>query len=47
VDLSLFGKRNYSLGMLTGVILSFALMGAMFLLPLYCQAVLGIDPVHT
>jgi len=47
VDLSLFRVRNYSVGMVTGVILNFALMGAMFLMPLYCQFVLGIDPVHT
>jgi EmrB/QacA subfamily drug resistance transporter len=47
MDLSLFSNRNYSVGMLTGVILNFALMGAMFLVPLYCQSVLGIDPVHT
>jgi MFS family permease len=47
VDLSLFRSRNYSVGMITGVILNFALMGAMFLMPLYCQSVLGIDPVHT
>jgi MFS family permease len=47
VDLSLFRNRNYSVGMVTGVILNFALMGAMFLMPLYCQSVLGIDPVHT
>ncbi len=47
VDLSLFGNRNYSVGMVTGVILNFALMGAMFLMPLFCQSVLGIDPLHT
>jgi EmrB/QacA subfamily drug resistance transporter len=47
VDLSLFRNRNYSVGMVTGVILNFALMGAMFLMPLFCQSVLGIDPVHT
>ncbi len=47
VDLSLFANRNYSVGMVTGVILNFALMGAMFLMPLFCQSVLDIDPVHT
>ena len=47
MDLSLFRNRNYAVGMVTGVILNFALMGAMFLMPLYCQSVLGIDPVHT
>ncbi len=47
VDLSLFRNRNYSVGMITGVILNFALMGAMFLMPLFCQSVLGIDPIHT
>jgi len=47
VDLSLFANRNYSIGMITGIILNFALMGAVFLVPLYCQSVLGIDPVHT
>ena len=47
MDLSLFANRNYSVGMVTGVILNFALMGAMFLMPLFCQSVLGIDPVHT
>ncbi|HUJ75015.1 MAG TPA: MFS transporter, partial [bacterium] len=47
VDLSLFSSRNYSIGMITGVILNFALMGAVFLVPLYCQSVLGIDPIHT
>lgn len=46
VDLSLFRNRNYSVGMVTGIILNFAMMGAMFLMPLYCQAVLGIDPLH-
>ena len=47
VDLSLFANRNYSVGMTAGVILNFALMGAIFLVPLYCQSVLGIDPIHT
>ncbi len=47
VDLSLFRDRNYSIGMITGVILNFALMGAIFLVPLYSQSVLGIDPIHT
>jgi len=47
VDLELFSDRNYSIGMVTGVILNFALMGAIFLVPLYCQSVLGIDPIHT
>ena len=47
VDFSLFSNRNYSVGMTAGVILNFALMGAIFLVPLYCQSVLGIDPVHT
>jgi EmrB/QacA subfamily drug resistance transporter len=47
VDLSLFSNRNYSLGMVAGVILNFALMGAMFLMPLFCQSVLRIDPIHT
>jgi EmrB/QacA subfamily drug resistance transporter len=47
LDLSLFSNRNYSIGLVTGVILNFALMGAMFLMPLFCQTVLGIDPVHT
>ena len=46
MDLSLFRNRNYSVGMFTGVILNFGLMGAMFLMPLFCQAVLGIDPIH-
>ncbi len=47
VDLSLFSNRNYSVGMVIGVVLNFALMGAVFLVPLYCQSVLGIDPTHT
>jgi EmrB/QacA subfamily drug resistance transporter len=47
MDLSLFRNRNYSVGLFTGVILNFGLMGATFILPLYCQAVLGIDPIHT
>ena len=47
VDLSLFANRNYSVGMVIGVVLNFALMGAVFLVPLYCQTVLGIDPTHT
>jgi MFS family permease len=47
VDLSLFSNRNYSIGLIAGVILNFALMGAMFLMPLFCQSVLGIDPLHT
>jgi len=47
VDLGLFSDRNYSLGMVAGAILNFGLMGAIFLVPLYCQSVLGIDPVHT
>jgi EmrB/QacA subfamily drug resistance transporter len=47
VDLTLFSNRNYSIGLVTGMILNFALMGAMFLMPLFCQTVLGIDPVHT
>lgn len=47
VDLSLFFDRNYSVGMIAGVVLNFGLMGAIFLVPLYCQSVLGIDPVHT
>ncbi|HTO23988.1 MAG TPA: DHA2 family efflux MFS transporter permease subunit [Spirochaetia bacterium] len=46
MDLGLFRNRNYSVGMFTGVILNFGLSGAMFLMPLFCQAVLGIDPIH-
>lgn len=47
VDLSLFSNRNYSMGMIIGIILNFTVMGATFLLPLFFQSVLGISPVNT
>jgi EmrB/QacA subfamily drug resistance transporter len=47
IDLSLFRDRNFSLGTVAGTFVSFALFGAMFVLPQYFQDVLGSDPIGT
>jgi EmrB/QacA subfamily drug resistance transporter len=47
IDLSLFGDRNFSIGTVAGTFVSFALFGAMFVLPQYFQDVLGSDPMGT
>lgn len=47
VDLKLFTKRNFSVGNLTAMILSFGMMGSFFLLPLFLQIVMGFAPIKT
>jgi len=47
VDLALFRNTNYSIGMIIGMILNFAVVGATFLLPLFFQGVLGVTPMNT
>ncbi len=41
MDVNLFSNRNFSAGNFSVAVLSFALMGASFLLPLFLQSVLG------
>lgn len=47
VDLKLFASKNFSVGSASATILSFAMMGAFFLLPLFLQAVMGFTPIQT
>lgn len=47
VDLKLFRKRNFSVGVLVTGILSFGMMGSFFLLPLFLQVVMGYTPIKT
>lgn len=47
VDLKLFKNRNFSVGSTTAAVLSFAMMGSFFLLPLFLQAVLGFSAIDT
>lgn len=47
VDISLFLKRNFSVGAASTSILSFAMMGSFFLLPLFLQSILGYSPIET
>ena len=41
IDFSLFRHRNFAAGNLTGLILSFGMMGAFFTVPIFLQTVLG------
>ncbi len=47
VDLKLFLSKNFSVGSLGAMILSFAMMGAFFLLPLFLQSVMGFSSIQT
>lgn len=47
VDLKLFKNRNFSVGSSTVSILSFAMMGSFFLLPLFLQTILGFSAIET
>lgn len=47
VDLKLFRSRNFSVGSAAATILSFAMMGSFFLLPLFLQSVLGFSAIET
>ena len=47
VDLKLFKPRNFSVGTFTAAVLSFAMMGSFFLLPLFLQVVMGFAPIKT
>lgn len=47
VDLKLFSRRNFSVGNASTSILSFGMMGAFFLLPLFLQIVMGFAPIKT
>ena len=47
VDLELFASRGYRWGGVLATLASFALMGAMFLVPQYLQAVFGTDALGT
>ena len=44
VDLKLFQNRNFTVGNIATTILSFGMMGAFFLLPLFLQSILGFSP---
>lgn len=41
IDFSLFRRRNFAAGNLTGLILSFGMMGVFFLVPIFLQTILG------
>jgi MFS family permease len=45
MQLSLFRNRTYSVTNVVGLILSFAMMGVFFLLPVFLQAVLGYSAI--
>ena len=45
MQLSLFKNRTYSVTNMVGLILSFAMMGVFFLLPVFLQAVLGYSAI--
>ncbi|MCX6808560.1 MAG: MFS transporter [Candidatus Berkelbacteria bacterium] len=47
VDLKLFKARNFSVGSFAAAVLSFAMMGSFFLLPLFLQIVMGFAPIKT
>lgn len=47
VDLHLFANRSFSWGSLATVIVNFALMGLLFVVPQYLQALLGFDTFGT
>jgi EmrB/QacA subfamily drug resistance transporter len=47
INLELFKDRNYAVGNLVTAILSFAMMGSFFLLPLFLQSILGFSPSKT
>ncbi len=44
VDLSLFGSRSFTWGMVLTAVGVFGLFGALFVLPQYFQAIKGLDP---
>ncbi len=47
MDLSLFRIRRYSYGNIVATIVSLGEFGALFMLPLWLQAVAGYDPIET
>ena len=47
MQLSLFRSRTFSAANVTGMILSFGMMGMFFLLPLFFQAILGYSAIKT
>jgi len=47
MDLVLFKSRNFAVGNFSGSILSFAMMGSFFLLPLFLQTILGYSAIKT
>ena len=47
VNLQLFLNRNFTIGNITAGILNFAQLGAIFLMPIYLQSVLGFTPMQT
>jgi EmrB/QacA subfamily drug resistance transporter len=47
VDMKLFTARNFSVGTFAAGVLSFAMMGSFFLLPLFLQVVMGFSPIKT
>ncbi len=44
LDVRLFGRRNYAIGTIAGVIATIALISSGFLLPQYLQSLRGLDP---
>lgn len=45
IDLSLFRSLNFAPGNATGLLLSAAMMGAFFTIPIFLQSVLGFSAV--
>ena len=46
MQLSLFRSRTFSAGNVTGLIVSFGMMGVFFLLPVFLQAILGYSAIR-
>ena len=47
IDLALFGRPRFGWGTLCATVASFAMLGLLFVIPLYLQAVRGHDPLGT
>ncbi len=47
MDIKIFKDRNFAVGATVAAILSFAMMGSFFLIPLFLQSVLGFSAIKT
>jgi EmrB/QacA subfamily drug resistance transporter len=47
MDLKMFKSHNFSVGNLSGAVLNFAMTGALFLLPLFIENILGFSSIRT